>query len=107
VALRIAQLTRHKISSAFCQKIIYLNVGVARCIRTSEPDAHTLLTRWRTAKGWSLPEKKERPYTDALPSVCYTYFSGLKDFQDYVQTKKFVPCGAKNGLLPKKDRSSL
>jgi hypothetical protein len=46
-----------------------------------------------------LSEWKERPYTDALPSVCYTYFSGLpasgssptkqssvlvlKDFQDY------------------------
>jgi hypothetical protein len=23
--------------------------------RSNEPDAHTLLTRWRTAKGWSNP----------------------------------------------------
>jgi hypothetical protein len=49
----------------------------------SEPDAHALLTRWRTAEGWSLPEKKEHQYTDALPSVCYPYFSGFKDLQNY------------------------
>jgi hypothetical protein len=29
-----------------------------------------------------LPEGKKRPSTNSLPNVCYTYFSGLEDFQD-------------------------
>jgi len=27
-----------------------------------------------------LPEKQERPSTDVLPNVCYTYFKDLPDF---------------------------
>jgi hypothetical protein len=53
VALRITRAASHKSQPTFCHKKVYL---------LSEPDAHTLLTRWRTAKGWS--------------------FSGFEDFQD-------------------------
>jgi cell division protein FtsZ len=55
-------------------------------ISLSEPDAHTLLTRWRTTAGWSFSElknyqnKKKYPYTNALSKTCYYHFSEFPNF---------------------------
>jgi hypothetical protein len=72
--------------SLLCKSKIYINFQLAasgahsafsHCIRTSEP---------------GLPDSYKSPYTKPLPSVCYPYFSGLKDSQELLRSVLHTPC---------------